>query len=61
MAKSRKLSKSRLLLELIENAIEAEKRKQQEFFALAERFRNEQDLEAANRLGEELGRMVFGG
>ena len=60
-AKSRKLSKNRMLLELIENGIDAEKRKQQEFFALAERFRNEQDPEAVNRLGEELGRMVFGG
>jgi hypothetical protein len=29
--------------------------------ALAERFRNEKDPEAANRLGDELGRMVFGG
>lgn len=61
MAKSRKLSKNRMLLELIENGIEAEKRKQQHFFALAERFRNEQDPEVANRLGDELGRMVFGG
>ena len=55
MAKSRKLSKNRMLLELIENGIDAEKRKQQQFFALAERFRNEQDPEAANRLGDELG------
>jgi hypothetical protein len=61
MAKSRKLSKNRMLLELIENGIDAEKQKQQQFFALAERFRNEQDPEAANRLGDELGRMVFGG
>ena len=61
MAKSRKLSKNRMLLELIENGIDAEKRKQQQFFDLAERFRNEQDPEAANRLGDELGRMVFGG
>jgi hypothetical protein len=61
MARRRKLSKNRMLLELIENGIEAEKRKQQQFFALAERFRNEQDPEAANRLGDELGRMVFGG
>ena len=61
MAKRRKLSKNRMLLELIENGIDAEKRKQQQFFALAERFRNEQDPEAANRLGDELGRMVFGG
>lgn len=61
MAKSRKLSKNRMLLELIENGIDAEKQKQEQFFALAERFRNEQDPELANRLGDELGRMVFGG
>jgi hypothetical protein len=61
MAKSRRLSKNRMLQELIENGIEAEKRRQQHFFALAERFRNEQDPEAATRLGDELGRLVFGG
>ncbi len=60
MAKTRKLSKNRVLVELIENGVEAQKRKEQQFFALAERFRNEQDPEAANRLGDELGRMVFG-
>ena len=60
MARRRKLSKNRMLLELIENGIEADQRKQQEFFALDERFRNEKDAEAANRLGDELGRMVFG-
>jgi hypothetical protein len=61
MAKTRRLSANRLLLELIENGIEAEKRKQEEFFDLAERFRNENDPEAAKRLGDQLGRMVFGG
>ncbi len=50
-----------MLVELIENGIDAEKRQQQQFFALAERFRNEPDTEMANRLGDELGRMVFGG
>ncbi len=49
-----------MLLELIENGLNAEKRKQQQFFELAERFRNEQDPGAAHRLGDELGRMVFG-
>jgi len=61
MAKSRKLSKNRVLLELIENGIQAEKRKQEQFFSLAQRFRDEKDPAAANRLGDELGRMVFGG
>lgn len=61
MAKSRRVSANRVILELIENGIEAERRKQQEFFALAERFRNASDTEEAKKLGDELGRMVFGG
>ena len=61
MAKTRRLSATRMLVELIENGIEAEKRKQQEFFDLADRFRSEKDPEAAQRLGDQLGRMVFGG
>jgi len=59
LAKTRKLSSNRMLVELIENGIEAEQRKQQEFFKLAERFRNATDPEEAKRLGDELGRMVF--
>jgi len=49
-----------MLVELIENGIEAEKRRQQEFFELAEKFRNAEDPEEAKRLGDKLGRMVFG-
>jgi hypothetical protein len=60
LAKTRKLSSNRMLVELIENGIEAEKRKQQEFFKLAELFRNASDPEEVKRLGDELGRMVFG-
>ena len=60
LARTRRLSSNRMLVELIENGIEAEKRKQQEFFDLAERFRNATDPEEAKRLGEALGRMVFG-
>ncbi len=37
-----------------------EKRKQQEFFNLAERFRRATHPEEAKRLGDKLGRMVFG-
>ena len=60
LAKTRRVSSNRMLVELIENGIEAEKRKQQEFFELAERFRNATDPEEAKRLGDALGRMVFG-
>jgi hypothetical protein len=41
--------------------MEAQTRKQQQFFELAERFRGASDPEEARRLGDELGRMVFGG
>jgi hypothetical protein len=61
LAKTRRLSSNRVLIELIENGIEAEKRKQQEFFALAGKFRTATDPEEAKRLGDELGRVVFGG
>jgi hypothetical protein len=60
LAKNRRLSSNRMLVELIENGIEAEKRKQQEFFELAERFREATDPEEVKRLGDKLGRMVFG-
>ena len=60
MAKTRHLSANRMLLDLIENEIEAEKRKQQKFFELAERFRNAPDPDEVKLLGDQLGRMVFG-
>jgi hypothetical protein len=60
MAKARRRSANRMLVELIENGIEAEKRRQQEFFDLAERFRSATDPEEVKRLGDQMGRMVFG-
>jgi len=60
LAKARRLSANRMLRELIENGMEAEKRKQQEFFDLAERFRSATDPEEVKRLGDRMGRMVFG-
>jgi hypothetical protein len=60
LAKNRRLSSNRMLVELIENGIEAEERKQQEFFELADKFRNATDPDEAKRLGDKLGRMVFG-
>jgi len=60
MAKSRRLSANRMLVELIEDGMAAQKSKQQQFFELAERFRSATDTEDARRLGDQLGRMVFG-
>ncbi len=60
LAKTRRLSANRMLVELIENGIDAEKRKQQEFFDLAKRFRAATDPEEVSRLGDQMGRMIFG-
>lgn len=60
MAKSQRLSDNRVLVELIELGIEARKQKERAFFELAERFRAASDPQQAKRLGDELGRLVFG-
>lgn len=61
LAKTRRFSSNRMLVELIENGIEAEKSKQKEFVDLAEKYRNAADPKKAKRLADKLGRMVFGG
>jgi hypothetical protein len=60
MARTRRLSANRMLVELIENGIEAERQKQQEFFDLTERFRSATDPKEVKQLGDQMGRMVFG-
>lgn len=60
MAKRRRLSANRMLIELLEDGLEAQKQKETAFFQLAERFRAADDPKEAERLGEELGQMVFG-
>lgn len=60
IAKQRALSDNRVLVELIEQGIEAEKQKEKEFFRLAERFRSAKDPEQVKNLGDDLGRFVFG-
>jgi hypothetical protein len=60
IAKQRRLSDNRVLVELIEQGLETRQRKEREFFDLAERFRSANDPEQVKRLGDELGRFVFG-
>ncbi len=60
LAKRRRLSDNRVLVELIEHGIEARKQQEKEFFQLAERFRSAADPAEVKRLGDQLGRMVFG-
>jgi metal-responsive CopG/Arc/MetJ family transcriptional regulator len=60
LAKRRRLSDNRVLVELIEDGIEAQRQKEKAFFELAERFRASTDATEAKRLGDELGRLMFG-
>lgn len=60
IAKRRRLSDNRVLIELIEEGIEAQKQKEKAFFELAERFREARDPKQVKTLGEELGRFLFG-
>lgn len=59
IAKKRRLSDNRVLVELIEQGIQVRREKERAFFELAERFRAASDPEQVERLGDELGRFVF--
>jgi hypothetical protein len=60
IARKRRLSGNRVLVELVEMGLEARQQKEAAFFELAKRFRDSEDPEDTKRLGDELGRMVFG-
>ena len=60
IAKRRRLSDNRVLVELIEQGIEAGKQREQAFYQLAERFRSASDPSEVKRLGDQMGRFVFG-
>ena len=45
---------------MIEKGLVAEQRKQKEFLALLERFRKPKKSKEAKRLGDKIGRMIFG-
>jgi predicted transcriptional regulator len=60
IAKRRRLSENRVLLELIEEGIAAAKEKEKQFFDLAQRFRDAREPDEISRLGDQMGRFVFG-
>jgi hypothetical protein len=60
LARRRRLSDNRVLVDLIEQGIEAQLQKEKAFFELAERFRASRDPVEVKQLGDELGRLVFG-
>ena len=60
ISKLRRLSDNRVLVELIEEGIQAQKEKEKAFFELANRFRKANDPQEVQQLGDQLGRFVFG-
>lgn len=60
IARHRRLSGNRVLVELVELGLEARKEKEKAFFDLAEQFRSAHDPDQIKQLGDQLGRFVFG-
>ena len=60
IARKRRLSDNRVLLELVEAGLASAAEKEKTFFELAERFRAASDPREVKQLGDELGRFVFG-
>jgi hypothetical protein len=60
IARKKRLSDNRVLVELVEQGLEAQKEKEKAFFALADRFRSASDPEEVKQLGDKMGRFVFG-
>ena len=60
IARKRRLSGNRVLVELVELGLEARKQKEKAFFELAERFRSAEDPAEVKQLGDEMGRFIFG-
>lgn len=60
IARNRRLSGNRVLVELLELGLEARSAKEKAFFELAQRFRETDDPQEVKQLGDELGRFVFG-
>ncbi len=60
IAKRRRLSDNRVLVELVEQGLRAQREKEKSFFALAERFRAASDPDEVKELGDEMGRFIFG-
>jgi hypothetical protein len=60
IAKKKRLSDNRVLVDLVEQGLEAQKQKEKAFFDLAERFRSAADPKQVKELGDEMGRFIFG-
>jgi len=60
IAQRRKTSTSKVLLDLVETGLEAKEAEKRHFLQLARRYKECADPVESERLGEELGRLIFG-
>ena len=60
LAKSRKTSASRVLVDLIEAGLQSKEAEKERFFSLVNRLAESRDAAERQRLKEELARMTFG-
>jgi len=60
LAKARRTSANRVLLDLIESGLESKEREKERFFLLAGRLAESRDAAERERLKKELARMTFG-
>jgi hypothetical protein len=60
LARSRRTSANRVLIELIETGLEAKQAEKERFLDLARRFKESSDPVESERLREELARLTFG-
>ena len=60
LAKARRTSASRVLVDLIETGLEAGEAEKRRFLDLARRFKESSDPAESERLREELAGMIFG-
>lgn len=60
IAKRRRVSANRVIVDLIESGLEAKEREKATFFELADRLADSSNRSEQKRLKEELARMTFG-
>ena len=60
IAKARRTSANRILVDLIESGLEAREAEKERFLDLARRFKESSDPSESERLREELARLTFG-
>jgi hypothetical protein len=60
LAKSRKVSSNRVLVDLVETGLRSKDEEKRRFFELAERLSSSTDAKEQQELKEQLARMTFG-